>query len=268
MQRSTLIGGIFLGGVILFSAGVALGLHWRNTVAPVAPDTVREKSSPQHKEEPKPLQAAALAPFATGAAPSADLSPVVKDRLSMLVDLNERLQQKYGTSMLMLGRLNEDFVRVFDLTAAQQQELKTAIQTARDELGRIEASLARIDPRADGGFNVSVPPYPRDGGAVYDQFIDRMTYILGPERMTYARELHAIDFERGIGELHQFGLWRINIEVLPPAAGSSSWGTSMDSATGLVTQTGSMDLGMLKRTYPFLYERMRAAGQVPSTATP
>ena len=265
MHRTATTIGLILGGGLLFVGGVAAG--WR--VGHGEPLPARE---PNHttlaKQAPdEPVTGPRVdASLARAGADTIALRPL--ERLALFAELNRRLRAKFSLSPVNYSqKLDENFVRLFAVTPVEREEFESLVATTDAGLARAAANVARVEPQADGTFKISIPPFPEEGGRIYDQFVAKVGEIMGPERTAYMKEMKILD-ENGIQQFDRFGIMQTTVELNPAAATQSHWFMQFDEKTTLTTRTARLDLRSFRSKYPAIYENMRAAGQVADLPTP
>lgn len=269
MPRAKMTLRFLLVGALLFGGGFVLGQQLsrspRVAKMPIPAGAGREIASTH-----------AVGKSELAAAPMAKIEPAEQSSRSMaqlraVMEINRQATHPLFSFNLLDGggsRLNEDFVQAFDLTPAERQELEGLIAASKMGIAQLEAKQARVESQADGGFTIVIPPFPKEGGEVYDQFVGKLESLLGPERSSYLREMQIVDSDR-LFALGGFGLVQSNFRLLPPGGGNeSSWGTEGDPVTGMMNRSGVFDAGGLRFQFPFLYERMRQAGQISGRPGP
>ncbi len=182
--------------------------------------------------------------------------------LQAVLELNRRATRPLFSFSISRGnQLNDDFCVAFAVTETEKAALKAAFAATKAGISRIEADLARIEPRSDGGFTISIPPYPREGGELYDRFVATVQATLGPERSAYMQEMHLLDTERFFDQ-GQFGLLETKFEIRPPESPvkGGNWSTGLDPQKKMVMRTGELDRRALQDLFPLLYARLPSGG--------
>jgi len=98
-------------------------------------------------------------------------------------------------------KLVGDFVDLFGLTPAEQENLQRAVDRARDQVAELERSHATVS--ADGTGNkvvIAISPFTDSGGPISSELMQSFAEILGPERNSAFNALGASDqIERELG---------------------------------------------------------------------
>ncbi len=187
------------------------------------------------------------------------------ERLKIISEMNARLTSKFTIALLMGEELNPDFVKLFGLTPADEARLKGEIAAAKLRMAQLEASHATIKPKEKGGWVVTVPPFPVEGGEVYDRFQHALHDTLGAERSAYYEQMSVSSSWDGAG-LGNFGLTDsvINVKAIgEEKTTTSQWGS--DQNTGVVTMRTDASVEYLKALRPELYKKLVAEGYVPDS---
>jgi hypothetical protein len=183
--------------------------------------------------------------------------------VSVVTDLNRVLQNKISVPLLFGEELNPDFAAVFELSPREKNELKTALQNARVRVAELESRHARIEPKGPKEFTISIPPFPAEGGAVFDELTKSIRSTLGETRHPLYLQLSRYDFE-GSSAFGMFGLGETVINVKPmrnEKGGPTATGTmSSNQETGTMSKTLDTDPDFLGVQYPLIYQRMIASG--------
>lgn len=206
-----------VGGLLLFGLGVFTGAMWfermhEEVIARMdaaAPDSsaaeLRETNARLQKEIAE-LRAAATAQASvsrSAAMQAAQLSQAPQAVSSLWSTLAELQKQKLASPNVTFldrsGKLNDAFVRLFDLTPAEHETLQRVIDDVHAQLDRLERANAAVTRGAAGEFIISVKPFAEAGGAVYDQFLRNFAQTLGPERHAAFLTLGAEQVERALG---------------------------------------------------------------------
>ena len=85
--------------------------------------------------------------------------------------MNRLLSAKFRVPMLVWNDLNPDFVTLYGLSESEVQVLLNEIRATRKQLAELGATHATFKADPMGGIVVSIPPFPVEGGAVYDRFL-------------------------------------------------------------------------------------------------
>lgn len=187
-------------------------------------------------------------------------------RLKALSEMNDLLSGKFSVSIFDGQDINKDSIEIFGLTQAEAQRLRNELAAAQEQLARLEAGRAEIRPLGEGKFLVTIPPFPTEGGKVYDQLMGSIPAVLGPERYAYYQKLYHGGQSTAYG---MFGLSNTVIKVQPnvDANGRPTMNTSLSTDPEMMTmsQTITFDLNFLKKYRPFIYQKMVEAGLIPPT---
>lgn len=188
-----------------------------------------------------------------------------EDRLKVVSEMNMLLNSRFTVTLMTGDILNPDFVKMFGLTPGEEARLNAEIAAAKLRLARLEASHATIKPMQNGGLVVTIPPFPAEGGEVYNTFQRALLETLGPERFAYREQMLGPGSQEDYN-LGNFGLTDTVINVRPAGAGStttSEWNS--DQKTGLVTMHTDASVEYLKALRPELYKKLVVGGYVPSS---
>jgi len=97
--------------------------------------------------------------------------PEYVSRLEGISKMNRLLSAKFRVPMLVWNDLNPDFVTLYGLSESEVQVLLNEIRATRKQLAELGATHATFKADPMGGIVVSIPPFPVEGGAVYDRFL-------------------------------------------------------------------------------------------------
>lgn len=247
--------------LIVFCAGVLLGVVLGHRNRPAALSTVHEQASPTPVLTGRSEPIAAPRPIA----PPATKPPEYLSRLKVLSELNAMQQNKFLAPVIMGEKLNDDFAAVFGLTPSATDRLRSAIAGAKLKLAELEADHAKVERSGDGEFTVTIPVFPAEGGAVYDDLMRTIRETLGEQRLPYYETIGQYDFERS-SEFGQFGLTQSTIRVTQMrdehGNPTSTWEIRRDRSNGGVSKLGVSDPNHVKRRYPLIYQKLLDAGFV------
>ena len=199
-------------------------------------------------------------PIAADIEPAPHPSPNVARfaRLKAISDLNKLLSRKISIPMVSGGRINRDFVVLVGLTEVQVDALNKEIKAAHDQLAGLEAERARFEPQDDGTIKIFVPPFPGDGGKVYDHFVSKVRSVIGEDCYPYCTDISQIDDF----EFDSFGLCQTEIYVKPmrdPKDPDTHSSMDYDQGGG-EKKTVNTDLDMFKKQYPLVFTKFSGLG--------
>ncbi len=265
--------GLVLGGALIFAAGLAAGRAVRpeSTPPPVAGlNALQQRTVPIL---PAARSADATRSAANGAGDvtteTAPVSQQAMARLQRLVELNRKLSSKLKFTVMepFSLKLNEDFVRAFDVTPGERRTLEAMLEKTRADLDRAELAQARIEPQADGTFTISIAAFPQEGGRILDRLVEDFGNTMGPQRADFLREMNLLG-EEGFS-FDGFGTRTTKVQLQPASSASAnSWSIHLDEATGAYNEEGRMNLARFREKFPLVYEKMRAEGRLPATPGP
>jgi hypothetical protein len=188
------------------------------------------------------------------------------ERLNVVAEMNARLNTKFTVSLTAGDVLNPDFVKMFGLTPAEESRLNGEMAAAKLRLAQLEASHARITRTQNGGLVITIPPFPVEGGEVYNTFEHALRETLGAERFSYREQM----LGSGSQDDYNFGNFGLTDSVINvKLAGERSTTTSewaSDQKTGLVTMHTDASLDYLRALRPQLYQKLVAGGYVPNSS--
>lgn len=125
-------------------------------------------------------------------------SPALHE-LHELVDLKQKKLLKPKIAFLnRAGKLDDTFVTLFALNSAEKDQMQQAVDAARAHLAELERKNATITRQPDGSIVIAVPPFPSDGGKVYDQMTREFAAVLGPERNAAYMEIGSDRVEQSL----------------------------------------------------------------------
>jgi len=246
--------------VVGFLAGLAMGIvltgkarSLLESAAPVASDS-RPPASEVVQEPPAPIPAAVHVHVPEPPAPS------YRERLQKIAEVNSLLNSRIAVSMFNHDELNETFLKVYDVTPNEVARLKAHISTAKTTLTRLLAEHAAIKPTEGGGYSISIPPFPEEGGRVYDDFLQRIRGVLGDERFDSYRA--TVSGDGDWGSFGQFGLNETTINVRSAPAGTKGDAKVRMSFRddGTMSTVVDADPVYIRREYPEIYRKMVAVG--------
>lgn len=182
-------------------------------------------------------------------------------RVNALIELNRLLQAKVSVPLLTIDTVNEDFVKLYDLSPQQTQQINNLVTTTKARLAKLEATHASIEPKAVDEFTITVSPFATEGGQLYNEMLKSVRDILGAERYTLYQAMPSYDLDST--GFRNFGLADTVIE-LKPYHGENGLTTSSSQTTfdpnGLLTMRAKTNSEMFQHEYPELYKKMLAEG--------
>lgn len=109
------------------------------------------------------------------------------------------------------NRLDEQFIKTFDLTESETTILNDQLTRAKSNLEQISiaAATCKLDSEKNL-FSVHIPPLPTEGGQIRDQLIQSFAEVLGPERYQDMIALVGQGFDSSFRE---FGLGDTTYEI-------------------------------------------------------
>lgn len=240
-----------------FLTGLAVGI----VVTPMSRESrVTATRSPLvfSAPEPKALPAPP-SPQSTTAAPALEPKPSYRDRLSTIAELNSLLRVKIAVPLLNFDEVNDDFVKVYGLRPGEVARLKANFAAAKNSLAIWEAKHATIEPSGENGYSISIPPFPQEGGLVYDGLLQSIHEVLGDERFAAYRASAGDMDSSGFG---MFGLSKTTIDVRPSKEGERPTSTSSSSvdANGTMKFQVNTNPAFFAKQYPELYQKTVEAG--------
>jgi len=106
--------------------------------------------------------------------------------LEVLADLQKRKLIKFTTPLLdREGKLTKAFSELFELTPEEMSRVQQSFDRARYELAAQAEQRAQVRVLSDGKVVIAVPPFPSEGGKVYDELNQSLGGVLGDERNSY-----------------------------------------------------------------------------------
>lgn len=248
-----------------FVAGVAVGaVVFRGRAepraaspAPACANPAAVAAEPRLAPSPSPLRAAS----------PPENPPPVGTRLRALVELNGCLRRRIPVPLVESDKINDDFVAVYDVTSSERALLEAAVAKAKDRMRELEAKIAVITPGAEDDFRIQIPPFPEEGGIIFDEFSRSVRAVLGEERYASYQE-NGEDADSG--SLHGFGVGEAVIILRGPGTPSDRQYTIGNEGIprGMVESLVVLDRSKLPDRYPELARRMAAEGLLPQPAGP
>jgi hypothetical protein len=162
------------------------------------------------------------------------------DHLKTLADLQKRKLMDISRTMPLLdkkGSLSPAFIELFALTPSEQENLKKAINLARQQVDNLAIANSTVSRTDDGGVVVAVKASTA-GISIGDQLMDSIAAILGPDRNPSFLTLGASQIENS---LDNFGAEDHTITLTPKPPGSKTPGYVLrdenDTAGGVSSDT-------------------------------
>lgn len=181
-----------------------------------------------------------------------------RDRFAALTALNSVLKAKIHVSLLAGETVSDDFARLYGLTAAEVSQLNSCFAKAKEKLADLEASRAVFDATGNDSVTIKIAPFPKEGGAVYDELGHGIRSVLGDERYAFYRK-DASEFQSTLFD--RFGLSDKTITIHPPPPGetpSPRFSTRFEGDVLVIdVQINPQDF---VKQYPAIYRRMLATG--------
>lgn len=186
------------------------------------------------------------------------------ERVRALAELNSMISSRISVPLTVFSKLNDDFARLFNLSEVQTRQLQDAIMSARASLAVLSARNARVESLPDGSFNITIPPFAAEGGAVYDQLTQSVRTILGDEAFSYYQALGADP--SGSTDFSKFGLAERNLHVgrVRDEHGNPTLSSgTMTDKDGFMTETMTSDISLFATQHPQLYQQLVAQKLLP-----
>jgi RNA polymerase sigma factor (sigma-70 family) len=146
---------------------------------------LREENSRLAAEVAKLRADGGRATASRGLVGSASVNPVRSqlDDLRLLTALQEKKWVKHSMGFVKpTGQLETAFIELFALTLDEQSVLQRAVEQAREQLHALEEANATVTQNEKGDVTVTIKPFVKAGGAVYDELQASFAQVLGPER--------------------------------------------------------------------------------------
>ena len=185
--------------------------------------------------------------------------PSFRDRLMAISELNSLLRIKISIPLLNGEAVNEDFVKIYGLSAGEVAQLKASFSAARKRIAELEAQHASIEPKGENAYAISISAFPKEGGMVYDGLLQSLHDVLGDERFA-AYRVTGNDLDSSI--FGGFGLSETVIDLQPLKEGetpTSNSSTNFDSA-GLMKVRVKTNPYYFPKQYPEIYQKMIISG--------
>jgi hypothetical protein len=179
-------------------------------------------------------------------------------RLKSLLELNQflKFQPKISVPLFNGDTINQDFVALFDLSPQQIDKMRNLVSAVKMRIAQIEAAHAVIEPKGDSEFLISVPPFPTEGGLVYNDMLDSIRKILGDERYVFYMAMPSHDLESTT--FRGFGLSESMIDLKPfdEKNGTASGSFTVDPETKYIKSHVYTNSELFPEDYPELYKKM------------
>jgi hypothetical protein len=149
--------------------------------------------------------------------------------------------------------IDPTFARVYDLNPGEIAVLNEAIKATKEKFTAAAIQNAKAQLSPDGShLAVEVPPVVDQGGVIYDQLLQTVENVLGPDRFQSFNALSGDTFDSGFGS---FGLWSSRYEL---AATEQKIGKGVPIYRVLVTSKGpngssTSDNSITLKSIPTLY---------------
>ena len=149
--------------------------------------------------------------------------------------------------------IDPTFARVYDLNPGEVAVLNEAIKATKEKFTAAAIQNAKAQLSSDGShLAVEVPPVVDQGGVIYDQLLQTVENVLGPERFQSFNALSGDAFDSGFGS---FGLWSSRYEL---SATEQKVGKGVPIYRVLVTSNGpngssTSDNSITLKSIPTLY---------------
>lgn len=233
---------------------------------------VGQRSSKHAVPKPDPLTPnLSVAPVAAPADTPKPATPKVKGtvetpqapplaRARIWSEINDKLRAKVRVPLLAGDGLNPDIATILGLTAEESAALGHRILDAKQQISRLEAAHATVQPLSDGKYAIKIAAFPQEGGAALDSLMHDIHQTLGDERFAYLQSLSdPNDLTSGLGV---FGLEEVSIDLAPFAGPNGRTGglTYGSLENGVMRQTVQTNTQLFKTQYPEIYKRMVAEG--------
>jgi len=182
------------------------------------------------------------------------------ERLASIKRLNAVLHYKFFVRFMSDAFVSEDFVQVYGLSIQERDSIDAAIAAAEKRLEAMEVRNAVVSLEKDGKVRVEIPPYPKEGGALYDEFLNTLRSTLGEERFAYLQPISGTLDD--ISTLRCFGLQSSTYVITDshdnPQHGGMSSGSTWDDQSGARAMAYRADLHWLASNHPELYAKVLA----------
>jgi len=120
----------------------------------------------------------------SGSAPGAAGSAGAIDELRLLANLQKGkvLAVKVMPVAGKDRKLTDGFADLFKLSPEERTALQAALDKAQGRLAALEKANSTVTRNADGSVVIQIQPFPKEGGAAYDELMSSFAQTLGPER--------------------------------------------------------------------------------------
>jgi len=238
---------------VTFVLGWAIGRVWQPT--PIAP-AIFAAAIPRSKPQTDLAEAPVKPVPVTNAIPLSQA--VTSDRLRALSAALVWLRSN-GFEYLEVpvfgykGGIAPAFVGLFGLSSSEQKTLEAAFGEARRRSIEMQIKAAKVteDPATDM-LIVDIPTQPELGGQIYDDLLNTLRNVLGPDRYAYFNDFSGKPFERG---LDSFGASKTKFEITREVSPDGKIGYSYkkyfnDPTGGNGWSGGRLDLDGLTQFFP------------------
>jgi len=244
--------------IVWLLVGIAIGIGIATmSFAPrasyVSPPVVTRATLPKLQQQPPPPVRAQATQMS---------KPPFRDRLMALSEMNSLLRAKIRVPLLVGEDINEDFVKLYGMSAHEVAQLKASFSAAKHKIAELDAAHALIEPMGVHAYSISIPAYPQEGGVVYDELMRSIREVLGDER--FAAYLSTGNELLDTSAFGKFGMSETVIAIRPAEVGEAPGSTSGsisgfggDRPMQVVVDT---DTSAFPTLYPEIYRKMLAAG--------
>lgn len=240
-----------------FVVGVVVGtVVFRGRAEPKAASPVSEYANPAVVDA-EPRLAPSPSPLRAASPP--ENAPLVGTRLRALVELNGCLRHRIPVPLVESDKINDDFVAVYEVSASEKALLEEAVAKAKNRMRELGAKFAVITPGTEDDFRILIPPFPEEGGILFDEFSRSVRAVLGEERYASYQENGE---EADSSSFGGFGVGEAVIILRGPGTPSDRQYTIHDegSPRGMVKSLVVVDRMMFLKQYPELARKMVAEG--------
>jgi len=189
MQKSKLVLGT-AGAVLALGIGAYLGDHYeairsaeRNLAAENSEVAALRRENQQLKRLISLSEDAGNVKKSGGGVGASSHAGAI-DELRVLADLQKGkvLSAKVMPVAGKDRKLTDGFAELFKLSPEERTALQAALDKAQSRLAALEKANSTVTRNADGSVVIAVQPFPKEGGAAYDELMSSFAQTLGPER--------------------------------------------------------------------------------------
>lgn len=108
------------------------------------------------------------------------------------------------------GTLNEGFIELYNLSSYEVEELGSLLAKSEEAIAKVTKQHANVSVSNDGGIEVKVEPFLKEGSEIYDQLFTGFEAVLGNERYNSMIGLVGEQIER---EFDRFGAYERKISI-------------------------------------------------------